>query len=125
MRILIIGGTVFLGRHIVEAALARGHTLTLFNRGQYNAELFPAVEKLHGNRDGDLAVLQGRQWDGVIDTCAFKPRQVQAMAEALAETVSHYTFISSISVYPDFSQVGLTEADPVAKLEAETVEEVT
>jgi 2'-hydroxyisoflavone reductase len=67
MRLLILGGTVFLGRHLTEAALAAGHTVTLFNRGQRNPELFPEVEKLRGNRDGDLEALRGRRWDAVID----------------------------------------------------------
>src|SRR5438067_2260734 len=71
MQLLILGGTIFLGRHLVDAAVARGHTVTLFNRGQHNPELYPDVEKLRGNRDGDLAALRGRQWDAVIDTCGY------------------------------------------------------
>ena len=67
VNLLILGGTVFLGRHTVEAALARGHEVTLFNRGQHGPELFPDVEKLRGNRDGDLSALEGRRWDAVID----------------------------------------------------------
>ena len=75
MNLLILGGAVFLGRHLVEAAQARGHTVTLFNRGQHNPEIFPAVEKLRGDRDGDLTALKGRCWDAVIDTCGYGPRQ--------------------------------------------------
>lgn len=76
-KLLILGGTVFLGRHLVDAALARGHAVTLFNRGQHNPELFPAVEKLRGDRDGNLAALRGRSWDAVIDTCGYSqaPRE--------------------------------------------------
>ena len=84
MRILILGGTVFLGRALVEAALARGHDLTLFNRGQSNPDLFPHVEQLHGDRATDLHALQGRHWDAVIDTCGYVPRIVRLSAEALA-----------------------------------------
>ena len=125
MKILILGGTIFLGRQIVEAALARGHEMTLFNRGQHNADLFPQVEKLHGDRAKDLSALTGRRWDAVIDTCGYVPRHVRATAEALADRVDHYTFVSTISVYPDFSQPGITENAPVGKLADETVEEVT
>jgi len=99
MKILILGGTVFLGRHLVEAALAGGHDVTLFNRGQHNPELFPAVEKLRGDRDGDLSALEGRRWDAVIDTSGYVPRLVGASAALLAPNAGHYTFISSLSVY--------------------------
>ncbi len=125
MKLLILGGTVFLGRHLVEAALARGHEVTLFNRGQHNPDLFPDVEKLRGNRDGDLAVLRGRTWDAVVDTCGYIPRIVRASAELLAGAVRHYTFISSLSVYADARQAGIDESGAVGKLEDETVEEIT
>jgi 2'-hydroxyisoflavone reductase len=69
MKILILGGTIFVGRHLVQAALKRGHEITLFNRGQHNRELFAEVEKLRGLRDGNLKALEGRRWDAVIDTC--------------------------------------------------------
>ena len=125
MKLLLLGGTVFLGRHIVEAALTRGHEVTIFHRGQHNPDIFPGVEKLHGNRDGDLMALQGREWDAVIDTSGFAPRIVRASAEALANAVKHYTFISSISVYADFNQRGIDETYPVATLEDKSVEQVT
>lgn len=125
MKLLILGGTVFVGRHLVEVALARGHTVTLFNRGQHNPELFPEVEKLRGNRDGELAALANRQWDAVIDTCGYIPRAVKASATQLANQVGHYTFISTISVYPDYSQAGLDETAAVGVLADPTVEEVT
>ncbi len=129
MKLLILGGTVFLGRHLVEAARARGHTITLFNRGQHNPELYPELEKLHGDRDPlissgqALAALRGRHWDAVIDTCGYMPRVVRASAELLADAVEHYTFISSISVYADFSTPGIDERAPVGTLADESVEE--
>jgi 2'-hydroxyisoflavone reductase len=126
MRILILGGTVFLGRHTVEVALARGHEVTLFNRGQRNPDLFPDVEKLRGDRNGDLSALRGRKWDAVVDTCGYVPRLVHASAELLADSVERYVFISSISVYRELDKApGLDEDSPVGKLEDEAVEEIT
>jgi 2'-hydroxyisoflavone reductase len=125
MKLLILGGTVFLGRHLVEAAQARGHKTTLFNRGQHHAALFPDVEKLRGDRDGDLTALQGRRWDAVIDTCGYVPRVVRASAELLADAVDHYTFISSISVYADVSKPGIDESAPMGTLADATIEEIT
>lgn len=123
MKILIIGGTRFLGRHLVNSARARGHDLTLFNRGQSNPNLFRKVKRYQGDRERDLDQLPG-QWDAVIDTCGYVPRIVKISADALRERVEKYVFISSISVYPDFSKVGIKESDPVGKLDDETVEEV-
>ena len=125
MKLLILGGTIFLGRYLVEAALARGHQITLFNRGQHSPELYPAVEKLRGDRDGGLDVLRGRRWDAVVDTSGYLPRLVRASAELLADAVDHYTFISSISVYPHFRSVGLDESAPVGTLDDPTIEEIT
>ena len=113
MELLILGGTRFLGRHLVEAALEGGHRVTLFNRGRSNPGLFPPVEELRGERGGDLSALQGRTWDAVIDTSGYLPREVRASAGFLAPSVSHYTFVSSISVYEDFGRVGLDEDTPV------------
>lgn len=125
MKLLILGGTRFLGRHLVESALARGHTVTLFNRGKTNPEWFPEVEKLHGERDGDLQVLEGRSWDAAIDTCGYLPRIVSISAKFLASRVGHYTFISSISVYADFSRPGLEESSAVGQLDNPGIEEIT
>ncbi len=125
MKLLILGGTAFLGQHLVEAARARGHTVTLFNRGQTNPDLFPDVERLRGNRDGDLTALESRRWDAVIDTSGYVPRVVRASAELLAQAVEHYTFISSLSVYASFSTPDFDENAPVGKLSIEPVEEVT
>src|SRR5881275_2646892 len=114
MRILILGGTQFLGRHTVDVALERGHDVTLFNRGQTRPELFPDVEKLHGDRDGDLSALDGRAFDAVVDTSGYVPRVVLQTLDALGD-VGHYTFVSSISVYADLSSPP-TEETPVAEL---------
>ncbi len=125
MQLLILGGTIFLGRHLVEAALTRGHHVTLFNRGRHHPDIFPEVEKLRGDRDGDLTALEGRRWDAVIDTSGYLPRVVRASAELLSSNVDHYTFVSSISVYNDFSQPGITETAPVGALEDPAIEQVT
>jgi nucleoside-diphosphate-sugar epimerase len=125
VQVLIIGGTRFVGRHLVEAARDRDHQVTLFNRGQTSPGLFPGVEELHGDRDGGLGVLDGRRWDAVVDTCGYVPRVVRASAEELGATAGTYTFVSSLSVYPDNSAVGLDETAPVAALDDSTVEEVT
>jgi 2'-hydroxyisoflavone reductase len=119
MRLLVLGGTIFLGRHVVEAALRLGHEVTLFNRGRHNPELFPDAEKLRGDREGDLAALRGRRWDAVIDTSGHTPGAVRASAELLAAAVGHYTFISSLAVYADFPDVpGLDETAPLTTLAA-------
>lgn len=125
MKILMLGGTRFLGRHIVEAALAQGHEVTLFNRGNTNPDLFPQVEKLVGDRDGGLDTLAGRRWDVAVDTCGYVPRLVKASAELLANTVEHYTFISSISAYADTTVYGMDESAELHTLADETVEEIT
>jgi 2'-hydroxyisoflavone reductase len=123
MKLLILGGTKFLGRHLVESALARGHEVTLFNRGQLNPELFPEVEKLRGDRDGGLDALKGRRWDAVVDTSGYSPRVVRDSARLLAEAVEHYAFISSISVYKDTSVPGVDEDYPVAAVTDERLRE--
>ena len=125
MKLLILGGTVFLGRHIAAAALARGHDVTLFTRGQHNPDLFPEAEKLRGDRAGDLGALAGRRWDAVIDTSGYIPRAVRRSAEALADAVEHYTFISSISVYAHPWARGMDEGAPLATIDDPATEEVT
>ena len=124
MKLLILGGTRFVGRALVEEAQAKGHEVTLFNRGQSNPDLYPGVEKLRGDRDGGLGVLAGRRWDAVIDTCGYVPRLVKDSAALLADAVAHYTFISSISVYSDFSVIGLREESPLGTMADETVETI-
>jgi 2'-hydroxyisoflavone reductase len=125
MRILIIGGTRFLGRHLVEAALTRRHEVTLFNRGQSNPDLFPQLETILGDREKDLDRLKGRLWDTVIDVAGYVPRLVRLSAEVLEPNVSRYVFISSLSVYADFRKIGIDESYPVGKIEGESVEEIT
>ena len=103
MKLLLLGGPKFLGRAVADDALERGHELTFFNRGRTNPGLFPEVEKLVGDRDGDLRALDGRRWDAVIDTSGYVPRVVRASAETLSDS-GLYCFVSSISVYKDLSQ---------------------
>jgi 2'-hydroxyisoflavone reductase len=114
LRILILGGTKFLGRAATEAALERGHELTLFNRGKTSPKLFPEVEQLRGDRKRDLTLLAGRTWDAVIDPSGYVPGDVRASAEQL-RAAGRYVFISSVSVYADFS-TGPTESSPTAEL---------
>lgn len=125
MKILVLGGTVFLGRHMVDSALARGHEVTLFTRGINNPDVFPGVEKLRGNRDGNLEALQGRTWDAVIDTSGYVPRLVKASAELLAPAVKLYCFISTISVYADFSHPNFDEDTKLGSLADASTEEIT
>lgn len=127
MHILIIGGTQFVGRHLVETARARGHQLTLFNRGRTNPDLFPDVETLHGDRGNaaDVEVLRGRRWDAAIDTCGYIPRAVSLTAGALAGAVERYAFISTLSVFSESDKPGLTEESALATLADETTEQVT
>ena len=127
MNILILGGTKFLGRHLVDSALARGHNVTLFNRGKTNPGLFPNVETILGDREHDIEKLNGRAWDAVIDVAGYYPRIVRLSATGLERSVGRYVFISSISVYPDsiLNKIGIDENDPVGKIEDETIEEIT
>lgn len=116
MSILILGGTGFIGPHMVDYAMARGHTLTLFNRGRTNTHLFPDVEKLVGDRADNLTALEGRTWDAVIDNSGFIPRHVRESAALLADS-GRYAFVSSISAYKDLATPGITEDYEVARLE--------
>jgi nucleoside-diphosphate-sugar epimerase len=120
MRILVLGGTQFLGRHTVDVALARGHDVTLFNRGQTRPDLYPDVEKLRGDRDTDLSALEGRSFDAVVDTSGYVPRLVQQTLDALGD-VGHYTFVSTISVYESHATPP-TESSPVLELKEPTEE---
>lgn len=124
MRLLVLGGTKFLGRAAVEAALARGDEVTLFNRGQTNPELFPEAEKLHGDRDGGLAELEGREWDAVVDPSGYVPRVVRASAELLRGSIGHYVFVSSGSVYAEPLAPGFDETQPTVELEEPESEDV-
>src|SRR5207302_10590747 len=103
-------GTQFLGRAAVGVALARGHEVTLFNRGETNPELFPEAEKLRGDRDGDLSGLEGKEWDAVIDPSGYVPRVVRASAELLRGSVGHYAFVPRASVYAQPSVRGYAQS---------------
>jgi 2'-hydroxyisoflavone reductase len=122
MKILVIGGTRFVGRHFVTAALARGHELTLFNRGRHAAEPFADFETIHGDRNRELHKLAGRRWDAVVDTCGLLPRVVRASAEALRDAVDLYVFVSSQSVYADLSPPGVDENAPTGTLTDEQLD---
>ena len=117
MNILILGGKRFLGIALVEAAIKREHIPTLFNRGLTNPELFPTVENLIGNREGDLRALEGKKWDAVIDTSGFVPRIVKQSASFLSDKCEQYVFISTLSVYKDFRTPDITEDYALAELE--------
>jgi nucleoside-diphosphate-sugar epimerase len=123
VRLLLLGGPRFLGRAIADAGLARGHHVTFFNRGKTNPELYPQIERIVGDRGGDLAELRGRSWDAVIDTSGYLPSTVRRSAEALADS-GFYCFVSSVSVYADFSQP-IDEGSPVAELGALPDDEIT
>ncbi|MCH7475118.1 MAG: NAD-dependent epimerase/dehydratase family protein [Gemmatimonadetes bacterium] len=125
LRILILGGTRFLGVAQVQYALARGHTVTLFNRGRTNTHLFPEVEKLRGDRNDDLTALQGREWDVVIDNSASVPRWVEQSAGLLRNSARQYIYVSSLSVIADNSIIGSDETTAVKQLDDPTVEQVT
>ncbi|WP_010095608.1 SDR family oxidoreductase [Ornithinibacillus scapharcae] len=108
MKVLILGGTRFLGKAFVEEGLKRGHEITLFNRGT-NKEAFPDVEQLIGDRDGDVSQLENKKWDVVMDTCGFAPHQINNIASVLGTSIEHYTYISSISVYKDWIPFNIAE----------------
>jgi 2'-hydroxyisoflavone reductase len=121
MRLLIVGGTIFLGRHLVGAAIARGHTVTIFNRGRHNPDLYPEIEKLRGDRTGDLSALDSRRFDAAIDTCGYVPSDVRRTAALLRDSAGHYTFISSVSVYAGFDPAGITEEAPISEISRDQV----
>jgi 2'-hydroxyisoflavone reductase len=123
MRLLILGGTSFVGRHLVLAARAAGLDVTLFNRGQTNAGLFSDVEQIHGDRDGGLSALGTPRWDAVLDVNGYVPRVVRQSVAAL-QSVYTYAFISSISVYDEPGPTGPDEFSAMQRLEEDT-EEVT
>lgn len=122
MRLLVLGGTAFLGRRLVEAAVDRGHEVTLFNRGRTNPGAHPGLEHLRGDRAEDLSPLAGRAFDAVLDTSGYLPRVVRASAELLSERAALYVFVSTISVYEEASH--LTESTPTRLLVDEATEDV-
>lgn len=121
MKILFLGGTGFIGPYQVEAAIARGHKVTLFNRGKTNPTLFPTAEKLEGDRDGKLDALKGKTWDAVIDNSGYVPRHVKDSAQLLKGKVGQYLFVSTVGTYQAFydgswPKDGVDESSPPAPL---------
>jgi 2'-hydroxyisoflavone reductase len=130
VKLLVLGGTRFLGRHLVDTALAQGHDVTVFTRGVHASPwALSAVTHLVGNRDPriepGLAALEGGHWDCVVDTSGYVPRCVAASVERLADRAAHYTFVSSMSVYAQASRPGLDETAPVAALPDAASEDIT
>ena len=122
MDILILGGTGFIGPHMVRAALRRGHSVTLFNRGRMKNALLPDLETIKGDRGGDLSVLENRKWDAVIDNSGYVPRHVQNSAATLAPSVGQYLYISTIAVYDSFG-IANNEESKMATIDDETNED--
>jgi nucleoside-diphosphate-sugar epimerase len=116
VRILIVGGTRFVGRHIAQVALDAGHEVALLHRGRSGADLFPEATHLLADRNGDLGVLAGTRWDATVDVSAYRPGQVSALAAALAGNGGHYVYISSVSVYEAPATPGYAEDSPVRSL---------
>ena len=110
MRLLVLGGTVFLGRHVTAEALRRGHETTLFHRGVHGADLFPEAEHVLGDRAGDLAALRGRAWDIAVDTSGYEPADV---ARSSALDIGHLVFVSTCNVYPAWPAEPVDEDSPV------------
>jgi 2'-hydroxyisoflavone reductase len=123
MKILIIGGTKFLGRHLINAALVNGHEVTIFNRGRHSQENFENVEQIRGDRNTDLEKLAGRKWDAVIDTCGYMPQTVKTSAEFFKDSAETYVFISSISAYKSFAEPDFDETAETVKLSEEQEKE--
>lgn len=119
MKILIIGGTKFLGRHLITAAQARRHDITLFHRGRHASEGIENVEEIFGDRNDDLAKLKNQRWDACIDTCGYLPQTVKKSSEMLKDAVEQYVFISSVSAYADFSDSDYDENAALAVLSEE------
>jgi 2'-hydroxyisoflavone reductase len=113
LKILVLGGTGFIGPHLVNYAMERGHEMTLFNRGRTNTHLFPDEEKLVGDRNDNLTALEGRRWDAVIDNSGYTPLQVGQSVNLLKNACDQYLFTSTRSVYTDFTQDVMDEDAPV------------
>lgn len=125
MNVLILGGTGFIGPHFVRVLREGGHKLTLFNRGKRNPGLFPDIETLIGDRDGQLQALKDRDWDVCIDNSGYFPAHVQLSADLLKDHVEHYIYVSSASVYADFTTVGIDEDYKLAQLKDPGAKEIT
>jgi len=125
VRILTIGGTQFIGRHFVQAALDGGHHVTVFHRGRTGAALFPSATHLAGDRNQDLGALGAGRWDATVDFCAYRPRQVASLAAALDGRGGQHLLISSVSVYAPGAAPGFGEDAPLIELPDPEVQEVT
>jgi 2'-hydroxyisoflavone reductase len=125
LRVLMLGGTGFIGPHTIEALRRGGHRITLFNNDNASSTRFPDLESLFGDRDGKIEALSGREWDVVIDNSGYVPRHVRLTADALKDRVGHYLFVSSISAYADLSKPGIDETYPLATLADPGIEKVT
>lgn len=125
MRMLFVGGTRFVGHAMAEAALAAGHQVSLLHRGRTNADVLPGAEHLLADRDQDLSVLAGREFDATVDVCAYVPRQVDQLAAALGDRGGHHVFISTVSVYADEQTAGFNEDAPLTSTPDPSVETVT
>lgn len=119
-----MGGTEFLGVHLVEALVAAGWDVTLFNRGVTQPDLFDSLVRLRGDRDGDVKALEGHTWDVVFDLSAFHPDQIDRTAAYLMDACEHYVFVSSVSAYADFRRPGTTEEAPLGQLDGPVPTEV-
>lgn len=125
MDVLLLGGPLFLGRHLIDALLADGHQVTTLNRGKTNPDAYPEIERLTGDRGTDVSALKGRAWDAAIDTSGYFPADVRRSMDVLADSVGHYTFVSSISVYADLSPAGIDEDAAVGVTDNPDAEEIT
>lgn len=115
MKILILGGTAFLGRHIVSVTVLRGHEVTVFHRGETMCDLPRGVTEIFGDRQNDLRLYLTGTWDAVVDTSGFVPAVVESSAQFFRSKVDRYVFISSISAYSSFSKIGITEDWPLLR----------
>lgn len=113
MDILVIGCTRFVGRHLADELLGRGHDLTFFHRGETNPDLYPAVDRVLGDRGTDLERLGDRTWDGVVDTCGYTPEHVERSVEYLADRTDLYVFVSSAAVYEPTAEPGIDDTAPL------------
>src|SRR5258706_5947479 len=125
MNLLVLGGTQFAGRHIVEQAIARGHRITLFHRGRTNPGLFPEAEELLGDRDGGLSALAGRSWDAAVDVNGYVPRLVRDATRLLAGSIDRYLYISTLAVLAGHTIRRPGQNAPRAAVEEITTHEIT
>ena len=123
MRLLVIGGTRFVGRHLVEAALASGHDVTLLHRSP--TALFPSARHLLADRNGDLSVLAGGEWDATLDMCAYLPSQVRSLAAALEGRGGHHVLVSSVSAYDELPGPDVDEDGPLLPAAGDDVDQIT